>query len=142
MEQIMIKAAITALLLAVAAFTGGAVQAAQDSIAGTWTLSVERLPMRLVLAEKDGNVTGTLDYPHGAPFKLAGSFASGTLRVFSAADSQENFSAHIDMTGSPKADGSLEGSIKVHFIERDDAGKVLRTRDQVIMWTAVRTPPK
>jgi hypothetical protein len=141
----MIKAAITpyitAVLLAVAAFTGAG-QAAQDTVTGTWTLSIERFPMRLVLAEKDGNVTGTLDYPHGAPFKLAGSFVSGTLSVFSATDSQENYSVHIDMTGAPKADGSLEGSIKAHFIERDDDGKVLRTRDQLIMWTAVRTPQK
>ena len=134
----MIKAGITACVFAVAMMVAAAVPSAQDTVSGTWTLTVERLPMKLVLAEKDGNVTGTLDYPHGAPFKLAGSFVSGTLRVFSAADSQENFSAHIEMTGVPKADGSLEGSIKAHFIERDDAGKVRRTRDQVIVWTATR----
>ena len=136
------KTAITAFVFAVAAFVAAAIPAAQETVTGTWTLTVEHLPMRLVLAEKDGNVTGTLDYPHGAPFKLSGSFVNGTLRVFSVTESRENFSAHIDMTGSPKADGSLEGSIKAHFIERDDAQKVVRTRDQVIAWTATRTPQK
>ena len=136
------KAGMTAFVLAVAAIVAAAIPAAQETVTGTWTLTIERLPMKLVLAEKDGNVTGTLDYPHGAPFKLSGSFVNGTLRVFSVTESQENFSAHIDLAGAPKADGSLEGTIKAHFIERDDAQKVVRTRDQVIAWTATRTPKK
>jgi hypothetical protein len=84
-------------------------------------------------------VTGTLDYPHGAPFQLTGAFANGSLTFSGNSDSpRENFSVQIEATGSLKADGSLEGTLKAHFVERDDAQQVVRTRDQVMMWTAVR----
>jgi hypothetical protein len=115
------------------------IQAAQDTVAGNWTVNIENLSMRLVLAQTDTAVTGTLDYPHGAPFKLTGAYKSGTLTFRGDTDSAlENFSMHIDAVGTLKADGSLEGTINAHFIERDDAGKVIRTRDQVIMWIAIR----
>jgi|HubBroStandDraft_6_1064221.scaffolds.fasta_scaffold2181562_2 hypothetical protein len=32
-------------------------------------------------------------------------------------------------------------TLNAHFIERDDAQKVVRTRDQVMTWTAVRRNP-
>lgn len=129
---------ITTGVFAVAAMLAAAIPSAQETVTGAWTLTIEHFPMKLALTEKDGNVTGTLDYPHGAPFKLAGSFVNGKLTFFSAADSNENFSMHIDVRGSLKDDGSLDGTLNAHYIERDEAGKVLRTRDQVMTWTATR----
>jgi hypothetical protein len=35
----------------------------------------------------------------------------------------------------------LTGTLNAHFIELNDAHQVVRTRDQVMMWTAVRRNP-
>ena len=128
---------IAGLVVAGAALAAGSIEAKQESIAGTWTFSVEHIGLTLVLEQKKSAVTGTLDWPHGDPIKLTGMFADDTL-VFSGDSAGENFSIHIDSTGSRKADGTLMGTLKAHFDEFDDAHKVVRTRNQEIPWTAVR----
>jgi hypothetical protein len=68
---------------------------------------------------------------------VKGAFKAGVL-TFSGDSIGDNFTVHIDLTGSFKADGTMAGSIKARFIEVNDAHQVVRTRDQDIAWTAVR----
>jgi len=126
-----------AVLVLGAALAVGSVEAKQESIAGAWTFSVEHIGLKLVLEEKKSAITGTLDWPHGDPVKLTGLFAGDTL-VFSGDSAGENFTIHIDATGTRKADGTLTGTVKVHFDEFNDAHVIVRTRNQEIPWTAVR----
>jgi hypothetical protein len=131
----MMRALVMFLLTVV--MSAALIDARPKSIEGVWTLSVERLPLRMVLALKGRNLSGTLDYPHGPPFQLKGSFDKGKL-TFSADSSGENFTIHIDATGTQAADASLEGAMRAHIVDRDAEGHVLRTHDQDWKWTAVR----
>ena len=128
---------LAALVLAGACHVTTAVEAKDDSIAGTWTFTVEHLRLKLVLEQHESAVTGTLDWPHGDPVKLAGVFAGDTL-VFSGDSSGGNFSIHIDSTGTRAPDGTLSGKVKAHFDEYDDAHKIVRIRNQEMPWTAMR----
>src|SRR4051812_13852142 len=128
---------LAVLILAGAPIPVGPVQAKEASIAGTWTLSVEHLGLKLVFEQKKSVVTGTLDWPHGDPIKLTGAFADDTL-IFSGNSAGENFTIHIDATGMRKVDDTLAGSLNAHFDEFNDAHEVVRTRNQEIPWTAVR----
>lgn len=132
---------MTRLTLAVfvlgATLTVVSVDAQPKSIAGDWTFSVEHLGLKLVLEEQKGAVTGTLDWPHGDPVKVTGLFANDTL-VFSGDSAGENFTIHIDVTGTRKADGTLAGTVKAHFDEFNDEHAIVRVRNQDIPWTAVR----
>jgi hypothetical protein len=132
------KYSIFAALVLAAALGAGSVAAQQESIAGTWTLTVEeKFGLKLVLEQKKSTVTGTLDWPHGDPVKLTGTFADDTL-VFAGDSAGENFTIHIDSTGVRKADGTLMGTLKAHFDEFNDAHQIVRTRNQEIPWTAMR----
>ena len=128
---------LAVLAVAVAALANASIEAKQESIAGAWTFSVEHIGLKLVLEQKKSAVTGTLDWPHGDPIKLTGMLADDTL-VFSGDSTGENFTIHIDSTGSRKADGTLVGTLKAHFDEFNDAHAVVRTRNQEIPWTALR----
>src|SRR5690242_10918173 len=94
------------LVIAGAALAAGSVEGKQESIAGTWTFSVEHIALKLVLEQKKSAVTGTLDWPHGDPIKLTGMFADDTLAL-SGDSTGENFTIHIDSTGVRKADDTL-----------------------------------
>src|SRR5262245_22052824 len=120
---------LAALVLASAGHCAHVVEAKQESIGGTWTFSVEHIGLKMVLDQKKSAVSGTLDWPHGDPVRLTGLFADDTL-VFSGDSTGENFSIHIDSTGTRKADGTLAGTVKAHFDEFDDAHKIVRTRNQ------------
>jgi hypothetical protein len=111
--------------------------AKETSIAGTWTLSFEHIGLKLVLEQQKGAVTGTLDWPHGDPIKLTGAYTGDRLLVFGES-AGDNFTVHITATGSRKADGTLAGTLKVHFDEFNDAQDVVRVRNQEIPWTAAR----
>jgi hypothetical protein len=121
----------------IATLAGASVGAKDTSIAGTWTLTVERLGLKLVLEEKKGAITGTLDWPHGDPLKLTGAVAGETLVLFGEGTG-ENFTVHLNTTGVRKADGTLAGTLTAHFDEFNDAHQVVRVRDQEIPWTATR----
>ena len=126
------------LLLALIASLAVATLDAKDaSIAGTWTFSVEHLGVKLVLEQNKGAVTGTLDWPHGDPVKLTGAFTDDRLMFFGES-AGENFTMHIVSTGVRKADGTLAGTVKVHFDEFNDTHQLVRARNQEIPWTAVR----
>lgn len=132
------KRAVTiALTIMVVLFGAASVNAKEESIAGTWTLSVEHIGLKLVFAQKNKTVSGTLDWPHGDPIKLSGTITGRTL-TFSGDSSGENFTVHVDSTGSVNADGTLAGTLKAHFVDFNDAHEVVRQRDQEIPWTATR----
>ena len=124
-------------VLVIASVAVASLNAKETSIAGTWTLSVEHLGVKLVLEQQKGAVTGTLDWPHGDPIKLTGAFTDETL-IFFGESAGENFTIHINSTGSRKADGTLAGTLKAHFDEFNDAHQIVRVRNQEIPWTAVR----
>jgi len=136
-EHIMKHAIVAAIIIASAALGARTANAKEQSVAGIWTFTVEHFGLQLVLDQKDTTVTGTLDWPHGDPIKLKGGLAGDTL-TFSGDSSGENFTIHIDSTGSLKADGTLAGTLKAHFVDSNDAHQVVRTRDQEIPWTATR----
>ena len=126
------------LVVAGAALVASSVEAKQASIAGTWTFTVEqKFGLKLVLEQKKSAVTGTLDWPHGDPLKLTGTFVDDTL-VFSGDTAGENFTLHVHSTGVRKADGALLGTLKAHFDEFNDAHEIVRVRNQEIPWTAAR----
>jgi len=131
------KYSILTVLVVGAALAVGSVDAKQASITGPWTLSVEHIGLKLVLEQKKSAVTGTLDWPHGDPIKLAGAFAGKTLTLFGDT-AGENFTLHISSIGSRKPDGTLAGTLKAHFDEFNDAHEVVRVRNQEILWTARR----
>jgi hypothetical protein len=112
--------------------------AAPKSIEGAWTLSIETMSLRMVLALSGRNLSGTLDYPHGAPFQLKGRFDDGAL-AFSSDSAGENFTIHIEATGSLKSDDTLEGTIVAHIVDLDQARQPVRTHDDEWKWRAVRS---
>jgi hypothetical protein len=128
---------VAAAVIAVAALGAGSVDPKEQSVTGTWTLTVEHFGLKLELAQKKKTITGTLDWPHGDPIKLIGAFTSDTL-TFAGDSTGENFSIHIDSTGTLKADGTMTGTLKAHFVDFNDAHEVVRKRDQEIPWTAER----
>jgi hypothetical protein len=124
--------------LFVVCLTGVAPVAAQDaSIAGTWTLNVDRIGVRLVLEEKGGVVTGKLDWPHGDPITLTGAYTGDRL-IFFGDSGGENLRIHVSATGVRRADGTLSGTLKAHFDEFNDAHQITEVQNQEIQWTAVR----
>ena len=132
------SAIVAAAVIAVAAALGaGSVDAKEQSVTGTWTLTVEHFGLKLELAQKRHAVAGTLDWPHGDPIKLAGAFTGGTL-TFGGDSAGENFSIRIDSTGTLKVDGTMTGTLRAHFVDFNDAHEVVRKRDQEIPWTAER----
>ena len=128
---------ITAVVFAIAALCAGSAGAKGKSVTGIWTLTVEHLGMKLTLLQKNHDITGTLDWPHGEPIKLTGRFTGDTL-TFSGDSSGDNFTIHIDSTGSLQADGTMTGVVKAHFVDLNDAHEVVRRRDQEIPWTAAQ----
>jgi|SRR5882672_2299767 len=127
-----------AVIIASAALGASTVNAKEQSVGGTWTLTVEqRIGLALMLDQEGTTVTGTLDWPHGDPIKLTGQLAGDAL-TFSGDTSGENFTLHIDSIGSLRDDGTLAGTLKAHFTDFNDAHQVQRTTDQEIPWTAAR----
>ncbi len=131
------NARIASAVFAVIALVAGSVDAKGKSVAGTWTLTVEHFGLKLELVQKKSTETGTLDWPHGDPIKLAGGI-TGDVLTFAGDSGGENFSVHLDSTGTLKADGTMTGTIKAHFVDFNDAHEVVRKRDQEIPWTAAR----
>ena len=131
------KQAIFAAIIASATLGQTAVNAQQPLIAGIWTFTVEHVGLKLVIDQKETTIAGTLSWPHGGPIKLTGGLVGDTL-TFSGDSSGENFTLHIDSTGSLKQDGTLIGTLKAHFVDFTDGHQVLRTMDQEIPWTAMR----
>ena len=136
------RALIAAALIALAVLDADHAQA-QDkprykSVTGAWTLTVEQhYGLKLELEQKKTAVTGTLDWPHGDPLKLAGALTGDTL-TFSGDSAGSNFTIHVDSTGTVKADGTMTGTLKALFTDYNDAHEVLRKHDQEIPWTAER----
>ena len=132
------KTAIAAAaLIAAATLGGGPVAAKEKSVTGTWTFTVEHFGLKLELVQKKKAVTGTLDWPHGDPIKLMGTLAGETL-TFAGDSGGENFSIHVDSTGTLKPDGTMSGVLKAHLVDFNEAHQIVRQHDQEIPWTAER----
>ena len=110
---------------------------AKTSLSGDWTFSVEHLPLKLVLVQKGKTVTGTLDYPHGDPIRLTGTFKKDVLHL-SGDGTGPNFTVHLDATGSLKTDGTFAGDLKALLVDLNDEHQVVRKHDQAMAWTAER----
>jgi hypothetical protein len=127
-----------ALIVITLAWSGAAtIGARENSVTGPWTLKVEGIGLKLELEQKNKNVTGALDWPHGDPIKLTGAMDGNTL-TFAGDSSGENFTIHIDSTATLKTDDTMTGTLKAHFVDYNDAHEVVRKRDQEIPWTAER----
>jgi hypothetical protein len=132
------RAIIAATLIAIAALGAGAVDAKGKSIAGEWTFTVEQhFGLKLVLTQNGTVVTGTLDWPHGDPIKLFGALKADKL-TFIGDSKGENFTVHVDSTGTLKGDGTMSGTLKALFVDLTEAREVLRRHEQEIPWTAER----
>lgn len=131
------RARIVAIVLCVSLCAATTIRAVENSIDGKWTVTVETRSLRLDLAQDGRDITGTLDYPHGAPFHLTGSFADGTL-TFAGDSAGENFTIHITASARLTDDGSLAGRITAHIIDFDEQHNAMRTHDDEMAWTAVR----
>ena len=125
------------ILVLVASLAIVSLEAKGTSIAGPWTFSVEHLRVKLVFEQNKSAITGTLDWPHGDPIALTGAVSDDRVTFFGSS-AGDNFTIHLVSTGVRKADGSLAGTVKVHFDEFNDAHQLVRVRDQEIPWTAVR----
>ena len=77
--------------------------------------------------------TGRTAIRSSSPVRL-----SGDTLTFAGDSAGENFSVHIDSTGTLKADGTMTGTLKARFVDFNDAHEVVRKRDQEIPWTAAR----
>ena len=131
------RSLLAAVIIAATVLSAGPVDASQKKIGGDWTFTVEHLPLKLVLVQKDKSVTGSLDWPHGDPIKLTGTIDGDKLKFYGDSGG-ENFTVHIDATGALQVDDTLKGTLKARFTDFNDAHEVVRTRDQEIPWTAVR----
>jgi triacylglycerol lipase len=85
---------------------------AQESVAGSWVLSLAGLSMQLVLTQQGETTSGTLDTPHGL-LTLKGNFVKGKLTLRGAV--HESGSADISATLQP--DGSLSGAFSMNQME-------------------------
>src|SRR5262245_5781895 len=86
--------------------------AAEPSVTGTWTMTVEGSPhgnatMGLTLKQDGTKVTGTFSSGHSADMAVSGEFVKGQLKIETAgqADSKIMLSAKL------KDDGTLAGMI-------------------------------
>ena len=126
------------IVVAVACLGAAGLGAKEKSLTGTWTLTVEQhFGLKLMLEQKKTTVTGTLDWPHGDPIKLVGALKGDRL-TFTGDSSGENFTVHVDSTGTLKADGTMTGTLKALFVDLNEAHEAVRKHDQVIPWTAER----
>jgi len=112
------------VLMTVLVWSGRPVYA-QQSLAGDWTMTVQGMSLRLVMAQNGEKISGTLESPHGE-IRLTGDFSKGKL-TFTGAPTEEH-PVQLAGTASLTAGGGLAGSISVNQME--------------VTFTAVRTPAK
>lgn len=84
---------------------------AQQSVAGTWTMSVPGMSLGLVMAQDGEKISGTLESPHGQ-IQLKGEFSKGKLTLAGA--STDSHPVQFSGNGTLGVDGSLSGSLSVN----------------------------
>ena len=112
------------VLITVLVWSGKPVYA-QQSVAGDWTMSIQGMSLRLVMAQKGEKITGTLESPHGE-IRLTGDFTKGKLTLLGA--STEEHPIQFTGTASLTGEGGLAGTISMNQME--------------VAFTAVRSPAK
>jgi hypothetical protein len=87
---------------------------AQQSVAGDWTMSVQGMSLRLVMAQNGEKISGTLESPHGE-IRLTGDFTKGKLTLSGA--STEEHPIQFAGTALLTAEGGLAGTMSVNQME-------------------------
>jgi hypothetical protein len=113
------------LAIATALAMPAAVVYAQQSLAGTWTMSVQGMSLQLALTQDGEKIAGTLESPHGN-IRVTGEFSRGRLTI--SGTSAEGHPVAFAGTATLAADGSLAGNLSVNQME--------------MTFTAVRAPGK
>ena|SRR5688572_11668438 len=112
------------VLMTVLVWSGRPVYA-QQTVAGDWTMAIQGMSLRLVMAQNGGKISGTLESPHGE-IRLTGNFTNGKLTLLGA--STEEHPVQFTGTASLTVEGGLAGTISVNQME--------------LAFTAVRSPAK
>jgi len=112
------------VVMAVLVWSGRPVYA-QQSVAGEWTMAIQGMSLRLVMAQKGEKISGTLESPHGE-IRLTGDFSKGKLTLSGV--SAEEHAIQFNGTALLTAEGGLAGTLSVNQME--------------LAFTAVRSPAK
>jgi len=108
------KKGLVGFVLAMILAMSAVVLYAQQSVAGTWTMSVQGMSLQLVLAQDGQKISGTLESPHGN-IRLTGEFSKGKLAISGA--STEEHPVQLAGTATLTAAGSLAGNLSVNEME-------------------------
>jgi hypothetical protein len=104
--------------------TVAAAYSEQTNLSGNWTMRLnDEISLRLVLAQKGKNITGTLQNPHGNPIQIKGQF-SGKEFQFTGSSEGGEWAYRMTGKGTLQPDGSFAGDIKSNVGD--------------LTWTAVR----
>jgi hypothetical protein len=106
------KTLSTLVVIGLIVITVAAAYAEKNSLDGNWTMRVnDEISLRLVLAQKGKNITGTLQNPHGNPIHLKGQFSGKELKFTGSSEGGE-WAYRLSGTGTLQPDGSFAGEIK------------------------------
>ena len=118
------------LLAALAA----AVLAAEPTVTGTWNMGLQGdhvIPTALVLKQDGRTVTGTIAMPtqngQRIEVKLSGEFVDGAITLSGEVENAKVPST-LEMKGTLKDDGTLEGTLKSHHGTMGWTAERLKTR--------------
>ena len=111
--------------MVVVVLAASALDAEQEGVVGTWTLSAEGYVLEMVLAQNGKKITGTLQTPRG-PIPLKGLFAKGRLTFSGEGPDGIGGRNNISAMAVLQPDGTL-------------AGALTSTTSGNLTWRAVRT---
>ena len=121
------KAFAIFVIVAMMAMTAGSIYAGEKSVAGHWTVSVQDMPLHLVLMQKGKNISGSLENPHGGVIPITGEFAGGQIKFWGKSQGG-SVQIELSATGSVKADGSLAGNLTSNVGDMDWSAVRSKTR--------------
>src|SRR5436190_18801489 len=87
---------------------------AQQSVTGTWAVSIQGVSVEMVLSQDGERVSGTLDSPHGV-IQVKGDFSKGKLTL--AGVTTDSHSVDISVTSRLNSDGTLSGTMTAFQME-------------------------
>lgn len=121
------KAFAIFVIVAMMAMTAGSIYAREKSVAGAWTVSVQDMPLHLLLMQKGKNISGSLENPHGGVIPITGEFAGGQIKFWGKSQGG-SVQIELSATGSVKADGSLAGNLTSNVGDMDWSAVRSKTR--------------
>jgi len=81
---------------------------AQQSMSGTWAVSIQGLSMPMVLSQNGERVSGTLDTPHGL-MQVKGDFSEGKLTLVGV--TADSHPVDLSITATLNSEGALSGTL-------------------------------